>query len=937
MGERIDPDEIRRLRAEADLVSLLVEDGSEPIKEGALTKFECPFHADDKPSLVVYPDGDRGFCCYGCGAAGDAIEYLRKRRKLTFGQAIEALRGGPRMDAPRKIDRRRKENIIFPIPDTAPTHRFHLPGATALGEPTAVWWYGSPTGAKLMAVVRYPVLDEQKQPRMKDGKAEKTIRSWCWARRDDGSEGWACTRPSDHLPLYGLDRLAAQPDRPVILVEGEKTADAHTAHDPSCVTITWPGGSKNVEKADRIDWSPLAGRSVTLVPDHDKSGAWAMRMIAQWLVAAGAMVAGVADLRGRDLPQGWDLADTDQAGAVATVSRIASNVDEALADMVRQFPGELGERLEEKLAKAETLPPGANPPPPTEPPAGSSAEEFDENERGDIANASRFVAMHGRDVRYCPEHERWYVWNGKLWEPDHKKGLLVVRLAKQTALAIAAEHLAAAEDLRQEARELLKDSKDKPAEGKFRQASAVAGKAEKVQSRTKLFDMIHLAQSHLAVLVKAEDLDPAQHLLNTPGGLVDLNNGKVYHHDRKHLCTRITRSTYAPGAAPGDLLKVLASVTGNDAAIAEFLQSTVGRSLFGNNDLEKVYMMQGPGGSGKGTLMEGVKSALGTYCGTAEFQTFVKAENYRIRDDLHRLAPFNLVLASETEKGQQLASAVLKSISGRDTLTTRGLYGEYQESRGRYTIWLQCNDRPRVDDQDSGMWRRLVLIPCGPEIPEERRDPELKNWLIDPERGGKAILAWLIAGAIRTHQAKRIEEPPAVKRASAEYRMSQDPTREYFNIHLRLAAPETRDRCFVKVGDLNHSWKAYCTSEQIPERFRMKPKQVVERLEERFGCVVAQKSIPGANKSYYVITGVTLHPDVPIEEHELRSYTHLPDEAEHARNLGIWKFEKCDGGESPTRTRARAPTSAYLPDSSKNQILKSSNPGDAPDLPLGDA
>ena len=43
----------------------------------------------------------------------------------------------------------------------------------------------------------------------REGKMKKSIRTWCWARAEsDGSESWQCTRPSQHLPLYGLDRLA---------------------------------------------------------------------------------------------------------------------------------------------------------------------------------------------------------------------------------------------------------------------------------------------------------------------------------------------------------------------------------------------------------------------------------------------------------------------------------------------------------------------------------------------------------------------------------------------------------------------------------------------------------------------------------------------------------------------------------------------------------
>jgi signal transduction histidine kinase len=51
-------------------------------------------------------------------------------------------------------------------------------------------------------------------------------------------------------PLYGLDRLAANPAAPVVVVEGEKAAEAAQAALPRMVVVTWPGGTNGVRWAD---------------------------------------------------------------------------------------------------------------------------------------------------------------------------------------------------------------------------------------------------------------------------------------------------------------------------------------------------------------------------------------------------------------------------------------------------------------------------------------------------------------------------------------------------------------------------------------------------------------------------------------------------------------------------------------------------------------
>ena len=50
----------------------------------------CPFHRDEHPSLVVYPES-RSFYCFGCGAGGDVIDFVRRAAGLSFVDALERL------------------------------------------------------------------------------------------------------------------------------------------------------------------------------------------------------------------------------------------------------------------------------------------------------------------------------------------------------------------------------------------------------------------------------------------------------------------------------------------------------------------------------------------------------------------------------------------------------------------------------------------------------------------------------------------------------------------------------------------------------------------------------------------------------------------------------------------------------------------------------
>ena len=50
----------------------------------------CPFHNEKTPSFTVYPD-TQSFYCFGCGAGGDAITFLKKIENLDYLDAVKTL------------------------------------------------------------------------------------------------------------------------------------------------------------------------------------------------------------------------------------------------------------------------------------------------------------------------------------------------------------------------------------------------------------------------------------------------------------------------------------------------------------------------------------------------------------------------------------------------------------------------------------------------------------------------------------------------------------------------------------------------------------------------------------------------------------------------------------------------------------------------------
>jgi hypothetical protein len=163
-----------------------------------------------------------------------------------------------------------------------------------LGQPAAFWLYHDQQGRVLGLVCRWD-----------HPGGGKTIRPYTPSRNANGDIAWQWKGWAEPRPLYGLSRLAAHPDAPVLVAEGEPAAAAAQKLFPDMAATTWAHGAESASKAD---FSPLQGRTVYVWPDADEPGHRAAQT-----VCVAALAAGAADVHVVVPPEGvtsgWDLAD----------------------------------------------------------------------------------------------------------------------------------------------------------------------------------------------------------------------------------------------------------------------------------------------------------------------------------------------------------------------------------------------------------------------------------------------------------------------------------------------------------------------------------------------------------------------------------------------------------------------------------------------------
>ena len=72
-------------------------------RKGRLYGGLCPFHNEKTPSFYVYPE-TQSFYCFGCGAGGDVITFIKKISSLSYPEAVKLLAERAGMPEPEEDD-----------------------------------------------------------------------------------------------------------------------------------------------------------------------------------------------------------------------------------------------------------------------------------------------------------------------------------------------------------------------------------------------------------------------------------------------------------------------------------------------------------------------------------------------------------------------------------------------------------------------------------------------------------------------------------------------------------------------------------------------------------------------------------------------------------------------------------------------------------------
>jgi len=394
----------------------------------------------------------------------------------------------------------------------------------------------------------------------------------------------------------------------------------------------------------------------------------------------------------------------------------------------------------------------------------------------DMGNAERLIKRYGQYLRYCYETGNWLVWNGKVWAKDN--GDQIMSLVKETVRGMYADTANTKDD---------------------HQRKELADHTKKSESESMLHAMIALARD--LVPIRVQDLDANNMLFNCQNGTVDLRTGVLMPHRREDFITLISPVEHDADAHSDLWEQHLLRVTGNNRALIAYLQRVFGYCLTGETKEQVMFFIFGPTKTGKSKTIGAIQWVLGDYAKQTPSETLL-IKRYSGHSDKARLVGSRMVVAIEAEKGEKLASALIKNMTGEDKMTARFLYRENFEFYPTFKIFLIANDKPVIRGEDSAMWERVKLIPLKQFIPIIERDKDLAEKL---KEEGTGILAWLVKGCLGWQHHSDLLEPQEVTSETAVYRSEMDIIGDFLD-----------DCCVMKKnarvahGDLYHAYEDWC-------------------------------------------------------------------------------------------------------------------------------
>lgn len=380
----------------------------------------------------------------------------------------------------------------------------------------------------------------------------------------------------------------------------------------------------------------------------------------------------------------------------------------------------------------------------------NAVERFPINDRG---SADLFATIFKNVSRYNPTKKDWMYYDKTRWTAD-TEGMRAKRNAKMLADVLVRYSVTAS----------LPDDK---------RQSYIKYAAGMMNYRNR---NVMITDAKDLNFFENTELDKDDFLINCRNCVLDLSEDqpKVLEHNADLLLSKICNASYNPAATCTLWEKTVNEIMQGDTAKIKYLQKMSGRFLTGDTSEEEFYIFFGATTrNGKSTITEILLYLLGDYATTISPESLAIKANKDSRTaspDIAKLAGTRLVVASEPPRRMLFDSSLVKTLTGRDTVSARFLHENEFQFKPKFKLILNSNYLPVISDKTVFSSNRVKVVPFERHFTEKEQNKHLKEQLQQEIDG---ILNWCIQG-LSLYRKEGLEPPTAVQIATHEYSEDSD-------------------------------------------------------------------------------------------------------------------------------------------------------------------
>lgn len=447
----------------------------------------------------------------------------------------------------------------------------------------------------------------------------------------------------------------------------------------------------------------------------------------------------------------------------------------------------------------------------------------------DIGTSKLFIDTYKDELLYCAENDYWYYFNGKHWQIDTmlKRNELIKDLAEFcTNQIFQTVH-------NQDQGNLLK----------------WYGKLGDKNYRDKI-----LKDAMSINPVCTSNFNSHKFLFNCTNGTYDFEKGLFREHNRNDMLTDISGVEYDPNATCPRFNKFMDEIMISDKTKIDYLLEIAAYALTGDTSKECFFVLYGDSTrNGKGTYVATLSRLMGSYAQTLNPAAITRKQINNgasaASPEMAKLTSSRLVNVNELEDGMLLDVALMKSLTGGDSMTARNLYKNEFEYTPQFKILINTNVLPRMTDDSIFRSDRMHIVAFNRHFEEHERDTNLKVTLQQELSG---IFNLLIA-QYKIFKSKGFTIPAESKQILESYHTDSNHVIEFANEKL------TKDpRGAIKASYAYNLYKEWSQDNGYPSTGKKVFKERMIRLGAIFTDKVSKKLEGMASENTYWIEGYSI-------------------------------------------------------------------------------